>query len=230
MKVKKLNIAIIPARYGSKRIKHKNIKKFITKPIILHVIDLLKKSKFFDLIVVSSDSKKILDIAERGGANYLINRPKELANDKADTKSVILHSIKILEKKFELENIFCTYPTSIFLTSKIIIKAFELEKKTKNFIFGACSYDHPIQRSFKKNIHNNVRLNFPKQISKRTQDLKKNYHDAGQFYLASKDNWLKTRSIISNKSNFIELSRFECQDIDTHDDWKFAEILYKNVK
>ena len=67
MKVKKLNIAIIPARYGSKRIKHKNIKKFITKPIILHVIDLLKKSKFFDLIVVSSDSKKILDIRSVDG-------------------------------------------------------------------------------------------------------------------------------------------------------------------
>ena len=151
MKVKKLNIAIIPARHGSKRIKNKNIKKFITKPIILHVIDLLKKTKFFDLIVVSSDNKKILNIAERGGANYLINRPKELANDKADTRSVILHSISELEKKFELKKIFCIYPTSVFLTKKNIRKALELEKKTKNFVFSAIQYDHPIQRSFARN-------------------------------------------------------------------------------
>jgi len=227
MKVKKLNIAIIPARYGSKRIKHKNIKKFITKPIILHVIDLLKKSKFFDLIVVSSDSKKILDIAERGGANYLINRPKELANDKADTRSVILHSISELEKKFELKKIFCIYPTSVFLTKKNIRKALELEKRVKNFVFSAIQYDHPIQRSFARN-YKNIKLNYPKKIFFRTQDLKKNYHDAAQFYLASKENWIKSKSIICNKSSFVELSKFEAHDIDNLVDWQFAEILFKN--
>ena len=228
MKVKKLNIAIIPARHGSKRIKNKNIKKFITKPIILHVIDLLKKTKFFDLIVVSSDNKKILNIAERGGANYLINRPKELANDKADTRSVILHSISELEKKFELKKIFCIYPTSVFLTKKNIRKALELEKKTKNFVFSAIQYDHPIQRSFARN-YKNIKLNYPKNIFSRTQDLKKNYHDAAQFYLASKETRIESKSIICNKSSFVELSKFEAQDIDNLDDWKFAEILFKNM-
>ena len=227
MKIKKLNIAIIPARYGSKRIKHKNIKKFITKPIILHVIDLLKKTKFFDLIVVSSDNKKILNIAERGGANYLINRPKELANDKADTRSVILHSISELEKKFEIKKIFCIYPTSVFLIKKNIMKALELEKKTKNFVFSAIQYDHPIQRSFARN-YKNIKLNYPKNIFSRTQDLKKNYHDAAQFYLASKETWIKSKSIICNKSSFVELSKFEAHDIDNLVDWQFAEILFKN--
>ena len=227
MKVKKLNIAIIPARYGSKRIKHKNIKKFITKPIILYVIDLLKKTKFFDLIVVSSDNKRILNIAKQGGANYLINRPKELANDKVDTRSVILHSISELEKIYELKKIFCVYPTSVFLTKKIIKNALELEKRTKNYVFSAIQYDHPIQRSFTKN-YKNIKLNNPKKIFSRTQDLKKNYHDAAQFYLASKEKWKKSKSIICNEASFVELTKFEALDIDNLDDWKFAEILHKN--
>ena len=227
---KKINIAIIPAREGSKRIKKKNIKKFISKPIILFVIKELRKSKFFDLIVVTSDSPKILQIAKKGGAHILIKRPKNLSDDKTDTKSVIKHSIRELDKNFLLEKIFCTYPTSVFLNSKLIKSAFDLEKESNGFILGASNYNHPIQRSFKKKKNNLIKLNYPNQISKRTQDLEKNYHDAGQFYLASRKNWMAPSSIISNKTSFIELSKFESQDIDNPEDWEFAETLFKKLK
>ena len=228
MKVKKSVIAIIPARIGSKRIKKKNIKKFLNKPIILHTLKNLKNSNYFDLIVVSSDSKDVLEISKSGGANCFINRPKKLSNDFADTKSVIVHSILELEKKYILDKIFCIYPTSIFLKKKTIKKALDQQKLTKNFIFGAKEYEHPIERSFKKN-KKKIKLNHPKKIFSRTQDLEKNYHDAAQFYLASKQTWLNSKSIINNNSSFIEISKFESQDIDTLNDWKFSELLYRNL-
>ena len=63
-----MNIAIIPARQGSKRIKEKNIKKFLGKPIISYTIKKVKSSKLFDYVVVSTDSLKIKKISEKFGA------------------------------------------------------------------------------------------------------------------------------------------------------------------
>ena len=75
-----MNVAIIPARSGSKRIKNKNIKLFFGKPIIIYVIKLLIKSKIFDKIIVSTDSNKIAKICAKSGAEILFKRPKSLAD------------------------------------------------------------------------------------------------------------------------------------------------------
>ena len=78
-----MNIAIIPARQGSKRIKGKNIKNFFGKPIISYVIKEVIKSKIFDYIIVSTDSHKIKKISEKYGAKVFFKRPKKISNDKA---------------------------------------------------------------------------------------------------------------------------------------------------
>ena len=67
-----MNIAIIPARQGSKRIKNKNIKLFFKKPIIYHTIRILKESKIFDHIIITSDSNKILNYCKKQGCDILI--------------------------------------------------------------------------------------------------------------------------------------------------------------
>ena len=59
------NVAIFPARYGSKRIKNKNIKLINHKPILKITFEIIKKSKLFDLIVLSSDSDRILKIEKK---------------------------------------------------------------------------------------------------------------------------------------------------------------------
>ena len=76
-----MKIAIIPARAGSKRIKNKNIIDIFGKPMIQRTIEILLKSKIFDMIIVSSDSKKIQNISRKAGAKVLFTRPKNLAND-----------------------------------------------------------------------------------------------------------------------------------------------------
>ena len=76
-----MNIAIIPARKNSKRIKNKNIKLFKGKPIIYWTIKYLKESKLFKEIFVSTDSKKIANLSENYGVKALYPRPKLLSND-----------------------------------------------------------------------------------------------------------------------------------------------------
>ena len=73
------NIAIIPARSGSRRIKDKNIKIFNKKPIIYWSIKAAKESKIFDRIIVSTDSKKIAKISNRYGAETPFIRKKKIS-------------------------------------------------------------------------------------------------------------------------------------------------------
>ena len=71
-----MKIAIIPARGKSKRIKSKNIKNFLGKPIIKVTLDILKKSKIFDKIVLTTEDEKISRICKNFGFNDIIKRPK----------------------------------------------------------------------------------------------------------------------------------------------------------
>ena len=89
-------VAIIPARGNSKRIPGKNYKIFNGKPIIASTIAKLKKSKIFDRIIVSTDSKKIASIAKRYGAEVPFRRPKFLSDDYTSGTSVINHGVKYL--------------------------------------------------------------------------------------------------------------------------------------
>jgi len=222
-----INIAVIPARSGSKRIKNKNIKIFDNKPIITHVIEMLKKTNLFKYIVVTSDSQKILNLSKKNKVDILINRPNKLSDDFTDTHSVIKHSIKfLLSNKYTFDNIFCVYPTSVFLNKNIINKALRISNN-KGYIFSAIKYTHPIERSF-KSLKKNTKINFPKYMNFRTQDIEPSYHDAGQFYLANYKLWLRKKKIISKDSSFIEIPHDRCHDIDNMNDWKYAELVWKN--
>ena len=224
-----MNIAILPARSGSKRIKNKNIHKFYNKPFISHTINIIKKTKIFNQIIVSTDSKKISDISIQEGAEVPFLRSKKLSNDTCTTHEVILDVIKKINFN-KNANIFCVYPTAIFLLKKDFTNALKIiNKKNKNFIFCATRCSSNLQRSFivNKNLEINKIMN-KKKINKNSQDLLNLYEDLGYFYLAKSNVWLKNNSPITNKSSIIEIPKIRSVDINTYDDLKLAKILYKN--
>ena len=97
-----MNLAIIPARSGSKRIKNKNIVKVNNKPIIHYALDAAKKSKIFHKIHVSTDSKKIENIVNNLGYEIDFLRPKHLADDFTGIIPVLKHVLEIYKKDFGL--------------------------------------------------------------------------------------------------------------------------------
>jgi pseudaminic acid cytidylyltransferase len=219
-----MTICIIPARSGSKRIKNKNIKNFLSSPMISITLKKLKKSKIFKKIIVTSDSDKILKIAKTHGADILIKRSKKLSDDNTTTVPVIVDAIKKLENKIIFDNVCCVYPCNPFLSVEDLKIAINLLIKSDNyFIFPISKYSHPIQRALYINKDNEVNFEKKKFSKSRTQDLKDFFFDAGQFYLAKKETWLtkykKFRGII--------IPSWRCHDIDTPEDWLRAEILYK---
>ena len=127
-----MNIAIIPARSGSKRIKNKNIKLFKNKPIISYAIKTCINSKIFDKIYVSTDSEKIAKIAKKNGADIIIREKKYLSNNHTPVTEVIKNDIEILKKKqINIDNCCCVLPTTPLLSSSDLRHSYKLFKKNE---------------------------------------------------------------------------------------------------
>jgi len=219
-------VAIIPARAGSKRIPNKNIKKFKGYPIISWSIKAAIKSKLFDRIIVSTDSKVIAKIAMKHKAEVPFIRPKKISNDHASTVAVIKHNIQWLKSNnLNPKFVCCIYPTAAFLDYKDLILGYKKIKKMKyDYVFSAGKYSSSVMRSFKRlTRQNGLKMLFPKYYNRRTQDINSTYHDAGQFYWGRVDSWLKNKKIFSLKSEIVEIPRERLHDIDTKNDWNYAE-------
>ena len=225
-------VAIIPARGGSKRIKGKNIKSFCGKPIISFPIIAAKKTKLFDKIIVSTDSKKIASIARKLNVEVPFLRPAKLSGGNISTSAVVSHAVKWLKKKGKSPTaICCIYPTAVFATPKYIIKSYKEFKKGKwNFVFLGSLIPSRILRSFKKLKDKGIKMIFPKNYNVRSQDLKPLYYDTGQFYWGKTKAWMKEVSILGNSSTIVTVPWNQVCDIDTLQDWKEAQKIYKIVR
>ena len=122
-----MNVAIIPARGGSKRIPDKNIKPFSGKSIIAYSIETAKISGLFDRIIVSTDSQKIAHIAKKYGAEVPFMRPQKLSDDFTPTAPVLLHTLKWLEENGVSPNyVCCIYATAPFVQPDYLKKGLGL--------------------------------------------------------------------------------------------------------
>lgn len=221
-------VAVIPARGGSKRIPHKNIKPFCDKPMITYSIEAAKGASIFDRIIVSTDSKKIASIAKESGAEVPFMRPCKLAGDHAGTDAVVLHALKrLMEDGEKIDYICCIYATAPFVKAEYIIKGYNLLRdKNAASCFSVTTYSFPIFRSLKINNQNRLEMFWPEYRETRSQDLTEAYHDAGQFYWADVKKYLKEKQFYSKDSVPVILPRYLVQDVDTHEDWETAEKMY----
>lgn len=226
-----MNICIIPARGGSKRIPNKNIRLFCGKPIIEWSIEAALKSKCFEKIIVSTDSKEISKISKEFGAEVPFIRPKNLSDDHTPTIPVINHAINFVNEKYgSVEYACCIYATAPFIESSYIISGFKkiIDEKA-NFAFSATSFPFPIQRAIMIDSNNRSKMYFPEKFNTRSQDLKSSFHDAAQFYWGKASAWLKNKNIFEENSLPIIIPRYKVQDIDNEEDWLRAELMFKCI-
>jgi len=221
-------VAIIPARGGSKRIPRKNIKDFYGKPLLAYSIEVALASKLFEKVVVSTDDEEIATIAKAYGAEVPFLRPKELSDDFTGTEDVITHTMEYLKNHNELYDYVCTiYATAPLLQKEYLIEGFEkLKNSTSVNAFSATSMPFPIQRTFKIDENGRCKMFTPEHYMTRSQDLEEAYQDAGQFYWKRLN--VKSNEIMFGEDSIpIVLPRHLVQDIDTLEDWKRAEVMYK---
>lgn len=222
------NIAIIPARGGSKRIPRKNIKAFAGKPMIGYAIEAARASKVMDRVVVTTDDDEIAAIAEDFGAEVPFRRPAELADDITPTVPVIQHAISACRTRgYAFENVCCIYPGVPFIRAEDIEAALDLliELGGDGYTFPVAGFPSPIQRALKRADDGALSPFDPQYVNTRTQDLEPAYFDAGQFYWGSAESWAAGANVHANGRGLV-LPEWRVVDIDTPEDWHRAEALF----
>jgi N-acylneuraminate cytidylyltransferase len=226
-----LNICVIPARGGSKRIPRKNIRYFHGKPIIAWSIEAAIKSECFDRIICSTDDEEIAKVARKYGAETPFLRPASLSDDYTTTAPVIAHTIEhLLQKDNAIDLVCCIYATAPFVQPNDIRQSLEVIKiNNVDYCFSVARYPFPIQRAIRITKEGRCEMFQPEMFKRRSQDLEEAYHDVGQFYWGKADAWLENRDLFSDKSSLYILPRYNVQDIDTEEDWTRAELMYSTL-
>jgi pseudaminic acid cytidylyltransferase len=224
-----MNICVIPARGGSKRIPRKNIKEFHGRPIISYSINAAIDSNCFDRVIVSTDDNEIAEIARKYDAEVPFLRPSELSGDFIPTLPVIKNAIEWFQKeKFRPRHVLCLYPTAPFIKKNLIKESYQQLIESKlDYCFSVTSFPFPIKRAIKITRENRVKMYYPNHFNTRSQDLEEAYHDAGQFYWGRSQAFLAEQPFFSERASPFILPRHMVQDIDTLSDWSRAEIMYE---
>jgi CMP-N-acetylneuraminic acid synthetase len=226
MKCNRRFLAIIPARQGSKRLPGKNKLLLGGKPLICWSIEAAKESHYIDEIIISSDDKKILQIAQQNGVKSL-KRPKKLASDSATTFDVIKH---VLEHITGYDYVVLLQPTSPLRDATDIDKAIEfLIEKSADAVISVCTMEHsplwsntlPEDKSMQGFLREDV-------VNKRSQDLQQYYRLNGAIYIVKIDMFLQEKSFFLKENIFAYImSQEKSVDIDTELDFKLAQLLIK---
>lgn len=224
-----MNLAVIPARGGSKRIHRKNIKDFNGKPMIAWSIEAALACNCFDRVIVSTDDDEIRAVALQCGAEVPFIRPAELSNDHVGTTEVISHATQwALNQKNDIQAVCCIYATAPFVQVDDLRHGYALLKGGDwDFAFTVTEFPAPIFRSFKQLHEGGIEMFFPDHFLTRSQDLPVALHDAGQFYWGTPQAWIERRRVFDRRSQPIIIPNWRVQDIDTLDDWTRAELMFR---
>lgn len=228
---KEQRIAVIPARGGSKRIPRKNIRAFCGRPILAYSIEAARESGLFGEVMVSTDDGEIAETAERYGASVPFLRSAKASGDHATTTDVLL---EVLERYRERGRAFSTlcyiYPTAPFVTAEKLRRAcLLLEESGAEGLLPVVEFSYPPLRGLIVS-ENRVRMKWPENTFKRSQDLEAIYHDCGQFCFIRTAALLRERNILCSNMVPMILSDLEVQDIDNETDWELAELKYELLK
>lgn len=222
------NLAIIPARSGSKGLKDKNIKELNKNPLIYYAIKEAKKSNIFDEIMLSTDSVLYADIGKKLGASVPFLRDDNLSTDTASTWDVVKDVLKRYEEKnIYFDTVCILQPTSPLRISEDIVKSYDMFKeKDANFVVSVCEMDHcPLWSntlddtlSMENFIDKNI-------IQKPRQELPIYYRINGAVYIIKTKYLFEVKDIYSSKSYAYIMPKTRSIDIDDIVDFKLAGIL-----
>ena len=228
-------LAVIPARYGSKRLPRKNIIKFNGKPMIYWTIKAAIKSNIFDYIIVSTDSKKIARISKKFGASVPFLREKKYADNKVPVHQVTVHTINKLHDKLGLKfkTVIQLMPNCPLRNYKDIIRAYKNFKKKQNNFQLSCfkfSFMNPWWSHKVNKISGKAKEIFRNKIKARSQDLEDLYCPTGAIWIANTKQLIREKTFYGKNYSFFEMNWKNALDIDNYEDIELSLIAKKITK
>ena len=211
------NLAMIPARGGSKGIPNKNIRLIAGKPLCAWAIEAAVESGVFSQVIVSTDSDLISSVVESLNLNVdILRRPDELASDSASTESVMLHFLE----HFKPDILTTIQVTNPLVTAEDFQNAYRqfMENDLDSLLSGAIS-----KHFYWSN--DGVPLNYDPNNRPRRQDFSGVYMENGSFYMTTRSTLEKFRCRLGGRIGIYEMPEHTGVDIDTETDWKQTEAL-----
>jgi CMP-N-acetylneuraminic acid synthetase len=216
------NIVIIPARGGSKRLPNKNIKELEGIPLLVHSINYAKENSNLNIdIVVSTDDAEIKRIALENDA-IVVDRPEEISGDFITTVAVMKHVIDKFNTKYD--HVILLQPTNPLRPKELLKSAFN------SFIKGNFDSLMTVSRNDDKlgKIVNNIFIPFNYTIGQRSQDLEPLFYENGLLYITKASLILEEKIVGHKNFPFIVYHPYAKVDIDTAEDFKYAEFILEN--
>lgn len=223
-----MNLAIIPARGGSKRIPRKNIKPFNGIPIIGYSIKAALDSKLFDRVMVSTDDLEIKSVAESLGAEVPFLRSEKTSDDYTgimDVLSEVMAEYKRAGQSFEY--VCCLLATAPLIKVENVVAGHKMILESElDGVLPVAPFSYPLQRALK--IESDLlSMVSPEFVNTRSNDLPQRYHDSGQFFWVKSDYIFEKRPLFFGRCKPLIINPMDVQDIDTEEDWKLAEFKMK---
>jgi pseudaminic acid cytidylyltransferase len=220
------NLAVIPARGGSKRIPRKNILPFGGKPMIAYAIKAARECELFDEVIVSTDDDEIAEVAQAHGATIPFRRPPELADDQTTTVPVIAHAAQwFVDRGRTPAAVCCIYPCVPLLRAEDLRGAYRMfVERAAEYVYPVVQFHSSPWRGMRRPENGPMQFVHPQYELTRTQDLERMYFDAGQFYWGRTSAWCAGMRMHSNGHGYV-VEGHRVVDIDTAEDWKRAELI-----
>jgi CMP-N-acetylneuraminic acid synthetase len=229
------NIAVIPARGGSKRLEKKNILPFNGKPMILYSVEAALDSGVFDQVVVSTEDAQIADCVKDAGCR-IIQRSANLATDTARVVDVLKDVLDVCTEEAQYQYLCCLYATSPLRTASDIRSSFAMMKEQDaDFCISVTDFDTSPFFAFDRTDRHWIRRRWPETALLPPWEKPDVVVDNGSIYWAKISRFLETGELEGEKTVGFHMSRERSVDIDTLTDFRLAEFylqqeLAKNKK
>lgn len=227
------NIAVIPARSGSKGLPDKNIRTFLGKPLIAYTIKAALDSGLFDQVIVSTDSKEYAHISEEFGALVPKLRSPELSGDEVGSWDVVREVVSWVDEseyRGTIDTVCLLQPTSPARTAQDIIDAYALyADKAAKCVVSVCEEDHPVEWSRRLGADGEMAAFANPESVMRRQDLQPSYRVNGAIYILSKNRLDDTENLYASDCYGYKMPRERSIDIDDIYDFVAAEAICEHL-
>lgn len=225
-------LAYIPARSGSKSIIDKNIVDVAGKPLIAYTVEAAKKSKYVDVVLVSTDSLRYAEIAKQWGAEVPFLRPAELATDTSPEMDTTMHLMQWVEDhatnyRGRFDIIMRLQVTSPLRTAEDIDGAVELFL-AKNADAVISVSECPVTPLWMNTLPDDQCMKdfIPDSVRRKNrQELPKYYQLNGAIFASKWENLKIAKSWYGEKTYAFIMSKEHSVDVDDQLDLEFARFL-----
>jgi N-acylneuraminate cytidylyltransferase len=226
-------LAVVPARGGSKRISGKNVRSFLGRPIIEYILRTAQESGLFDTIHVSTESTHIADVVAHLGFPAQFSRAENLADDHTPLMPVIRYVVETfasMGKRFD--EIWLLMACAPLLEVADLVGAAKMfsDAGSDTPVLSVAEYPAPVEWAFRKEADGRLDPIQRGSFGIRSQDLRPAFYDTGAFCIFSEQTVLK--SAAGGDMNYLgyTLPPHKAVDIDSEQDFRFAEMLFAAMK